>query len=109
MGSTSTMSIGPLRTRFFDSVSGTWTGWPVNMLLIEPDYTDRVKRVPAALAHRPYDLARVAYGLSDLFWVIPMVNGISDPIVGLTAGLVVLVPLKERVVNVLRSRGVVVN
>lgn len=99
----SAVSIGKLRESYEDVIGGMKTGWPLPMDLLEPDTSDILKRVPQELAFQPYLLAQMVYGDPVFFWVIPMVNRMEDPILGLTSGRSISIPLLSRVIAAVRE------
>jgi hypothetical protein len=63
---------------------------------VVPDATDIAYTVPKAAEYRLDLIANEFYGVSELWWVIAMVNNIADPLVGAAPGSVIRVPTKER-------------
>lgn len=45
--------------------------------------------------HRPENLAVDIYGDEDLFWVIPVRNGLEDPVFDMKFGMEIIIPHPE--------------
>jgi len=102
--STRAMSYESMQDTFLDAATGITLLWPIDRTLIEADPTDSLKTIGDDVAHRPDLLSVKYYGTTDLEWVIPMVNGMEDPVADLVPGLQVLVPLKSRVQEAMTTR-----
>lgn len=61
-----------------------------------PDSTDQVYTVTLAGERRLDLIAYMFYGASELWWVVALVNGLKDPLVGVKYGTQLRIPLKSR-------------
>lgn len=60
------------------------------------DATDILYRVPESSSNRLDLLSQQFYGTPELWWAIALVNNVLDPIVGVTPGLTIRVPTRDR-------------
>ena len=64
-----------------------------NLLARIPDgFSYKVGHVPAEYAHRPDLISNVFYDTPGYWWFILLFNNITDPLEGLNAGDIVLIP-----------------
>lgn len=77
---------------------GSFSGYYVHRS-VPPHATDSYDTVRHGWVSRPDLLALDIYGDSEFWWVVPLRNGLEDPIYGLTYDLVVAVPSKDRVLK----------
>ncbi len=60
---------------------------------VDPHPLDRITELNnERYVHRPDLLAADIYGTEDLFWVIPVRNGLQDPVFDLTYGRALFIP-----------------
>lgn len=71
-----------LNTRRFDSILEN----------LENEYDYEVGFIPAGFEHRPDLIANVFYGSPANWWLLMLVNGVSDPFEGFKVGDRILIP-----------------
>ena len=74
-------------------------------LSLEADSTDTVIIVIQEHEKRPDLVANLAYGNTDLWWVIYEFNNIRDPFFELKAGQILRIPSLERVLEAIDNLG----
>lgn len=62
------------------------------MSVLDSVYEYEVAFVPAGYQHRPDLISDIFYGTAANFWLILLVNNISDPFEGLNVGDRILIP-----------------
>jgi hypothetical protein len=64
--------------------------------VIVPDPSDTVYIMPVGGVYRLDLVSQSVYGVPDLWWVLARVNGILDPMVGVSLGTQLRIPTKAR-------------
>ena len=95
------MNYDDLRKKTKDSESGMQIRCPARVVL-NPDVSDVLRKVPGHLANRPDLIAKHFYHSTDFDWVIPMNNRLSDPVAELVAGFDIAIPLRSRVLALVK-------
>jgi nucleoid-associated protein YgaU len=58
--------------------------------------SDTTYRVPQAAAGRLDLISEKFYGTTELWWVLALVNNLSDPLVGAAVGQTIRIPTRDR-------------
>ncbi len=60
---------------------------------VQPHHLDKISELNNyRYVHHPDNLAFDLYGSADLFWVIPVRNGLQDPVFDLEYGTLLIIP-----------------